>query len=52
MCNRLDNRIYNKKDYLKWAVSGGHPDKGGDTGLFQDVNNCVENNQFCNLRKF
>ena len=32
MCKKS---IYNRKDFLKWALKGGHPNKGGSTALFQ-----------------
>lgn len=42
------NNIHNKKEYLRWAVAGGHPDKGGNTAIFQGVNTCQEHNYYCN----
>jgi GH43 family beta-xylosidase len=28
-----------RKDYMKWAIQN-HPDKGGDTIIFQEIQNC------------
>ena len=44
MCSK---GIANRKGYLKWSVKGGHPDKGGSTSVFQDVNNCQMRGKFC-----
>ncbi len=41
------NKIYNRKGYLKWSQKGGHPDKGGRTAVFQDVLNCVARENYC-----
>lgn len=46
LMKKLD--IYNKKQFRKWAVKGGHPDKGGAKSLFQQVNNCVEGGIYAN----
>ena len=32
--------IASKKEFHKWSVRGGHPDKGGNQSIFQDVSNC------------
>jgi hypothetical protein len=34
--------IKTKRDFNKWGLRGGHPDKGGETLLFQQVSNCVD----------
>jgi len=34
--------IFNKKDYHKWLVEGGHPDKGGDTSICIEVMNAAK----------
>ena len=34
--------IKTKKDFWKWGLRGGHPDKGGETLLFQQVSHCVD----------
>lgn len=47
MCSK---DIKTKKDYHKWAVRGGHPDKGGSTAVFQDVQNCVDANNYCSTQ--
>ena len=39
--------IASRRDYLKWASKGGHPDKGGSTSTFQAVNNCQSTGKFC-----
>jgi hypothetical protein len=39
--------IASRRDYLKWAAKGGHPDKGGSTSTFQAVNNCQSTGKFC-----
>ena len=39
--------IASRRDYLKWAARGGHPDKGGSTAIFQSVNNCQSDGRFC-----
>ena len=38
--------IASRRDYLKWAAKGGHPDKGGSTSTFQAVNNCQSKGKF------
>lgn len=44
MCDR---GLRNRRDFIKWGARGGHPDKGGDTALFQDALNCKESGQYC-----
>ena len=39
-------KISSRRDYLKWARRN-HPDKGGSTSTFQDVNNCQSAGKFC-----
>lgn len=29
--------LFERKDYLRWIVKGGHPDKGGDPEIFKTV---------------
>ena len=50
-CRQLlfDNNIFNKKDFLKWSVKGGHPDKGGNYKKFQEVSSC--NDDFFGINK-
>lgn len=38
--------IYTKKDFRKWALRN-HPDKGGDTSVFQSVSSCVSSELYC-----
>ena len=45
----FDNNIFEKKDFLKWSVRGGHPDKGGDYKKFQEVSSC--NDDFFGIHK-
>ncbi len=47
MCS---NDIFNKHDFRKWAVKGGHPDKGGSTARFQNVLNCIHKELYCKKR--
>lgn len=49
-CNKnlCDFDIKTKRDFLKWALKN-HPDKGGNTALFQEINNCVEAGHFCGV---
>ena len=50
-CRKIlfNNNIFNKKDFLKWSLKGGHPDKGGDYRLFQEVSSC--NDDFFGLNR-
>ena len=41
--------IYNRKEFLKWAVKGGHPNKGGSTKIFQVLSACADKQIFCDL---
>ena len=44
MCDR---NIRSASNYRTWAMSGGHPDKGGDTGVFQRVSACRSKGSYC-----
>jgi hypothetical protein len=37
-----EHNIETVRDFNKWALKGGHPDKGGDTAIFQEVSDCVD----------
>jgi hypothetical protein len=36
----LENKIGNRKEFRRWALKGGSPDKGGDKEIFQNVSDC------------
>jgi len=42
-CDQLlaQKDITDRKGFLKWSLTG-HPDKGGDTKVFQEVSDCVD----------
>ena len=44
MCNY---NIFNKKDFLLWALKGGHPNKGGSTNLFATISDCNDKKVYC-----
>jgi len=44
-----DAGITSRKDFLRWSVSN-HPDKGGDTKIFQEISACVDK-QYGSARK-
>lgn len=50
-CDRVmcHEGIRTRGQYKRWAARGGHPDKGGSTSKFQQVNNCQMSGQFCNM---
>ena len=37
-----EHNIETVRDFNYWALRGGHPDKGGDTRIFQEVSDCVD----------
>lgn len=37
-----ERRAQVKKNFRKWAVSGGHPDKGGNAETFGIISSCVD----------
>ena len=41
--------ITSKKDFLQWALKGGHPNKGGKTNVFAMLSNCNDNKIYCPL---
>ena len=41
------HNIKSKKDFLKWAVKGGHPNKGGNTETFARMSTCNDNKIYC-----
>jgi len=48
ICNDIlcPKNIRDKKDYRRWALRN-HPDKGGDTLTFQNVQDCVNKEKYC-----
>lgn len=40
------HKIYNESKFYKW-IKKHHPDKGGNTKLFQEINNCRDLNIYC-----
>ena len=47
-CNDIlcPKNIRTKKDYRRWALKN-HPDKGGDTSTFQNVQDCINKERYC-----
>tara|TARA_B110000977_G_C11085638_1_gene494586 strand:+ start:2056 stop:2286 length:231 start_codon:yes stop_codon:yes gene_type:complete len=41
------HNITNKKDFLQWALKGGHPNKGGTTKTFAMLSNCNDMKYYC-----
>ena len=41
------HNITSKKDFLIWALKGGHPNKGGNTNTFAMLSNCNDNKIYC-----
>ena len=50
-CDQLMCRegIKDRRGFHKWAARGGHPDKGGSTSKFQEVNNCQMSGSYCSM---
>jgi hypothetical protein len=46
MCSK---GIRDRRGFHNWSRYGGHPDKGGDTNTFQQVNNCQMAKNFCGM---
>ena len=48
-CQRLmcARGIRTRKDFLRWALKGGHPNKGGNTKMFASISDCNDKGYYC-----